>query len=43
VPLKLISPVAFLSTKYVAFLDRGEGDHDALRIGKSNLKVTSSS
>lgn len=29
VRLKLISPVAFLATKYVAFLDRGEGDHYA--------------
>lgn len=27
--LKLISPVAFLATKYVAFLDRGEGDYYA--------------
>lgn len=26
VQLKLISPVAFLATKYVAFTDRGEGD-----------------
>lgn len=29
VRLKLISPVAFLATKYVAFLDRGECDHYA--------------
>ncbi|MDI1249374.1 MAG: hypothetical protein PSV13_10970 [Lacunisphaera sp.] len=29
VRLKLISPVAFLATKYVAFLDRGDGDHYA--------------
>ncbi len=29
VRLKLISPVAFLATKYVAFLDRGEGDYYA--------------
>lgn len=29
VRLKLISPVAFLATKYVAFLDRGENDHYA--------------
>ncbi|EIP98900.1 protein of unknown function (DUF1814) [Opitutaceae bacterium TAV1] len=27
--LKLISPVAFLATKYVAFLDRSEGDYYA--------------
>ncbi|MGA2446251.1 MAG: hypothetical protein ABSG50_12570 [Opitutaceae bacterium] len=25
--LKLVSPVGFLATKYVAFLDRGEGDY----------------
>ena len=25
--LKLVSPVGFLATKYVAFLDRGAGDH----------------
>jgi predicted nucleotidyltransferase len=25
--LKLVSPVGFLATKYVAFLDRGVGDH----------------
>lgn len=25
--LRLISPVAFIATKYVAFLDRGEGDY----------------
>lgn len=25
-PLKLISPVAFLTTKHVAFMDRGNGD-----------------
>lgn len=29
VRLKLISPVAFLATKYVAFLDRGDGDYYA--------------
>lgn len=29
VRLKLISPVAFLATKYIAFLDRGEGDYYA--------------
>lgn len=27
--LKLVSPVGFLATKYVAFLDRGKGDHQA--------------
>lgn len=27
--LKLVSPVGFLATKYVAFLDRGRGDHQA--------------
>ena len=27
--LKLISPAAFLATKYVAFVDRGEGDYYA--------------
>ena len=27
--LRLISPVAFLATKYVAFLDRGDGDYYA--------------
>ncbi len=27
--LKLVSPAGFLSTKYVAFLDRGHGDHYA--------------
>ena len=27
--LKLISPVAFLATKHLAFLDRGEGEHYA--------------
>ncbi len=27
--LRVISPVAFVATKYVAFLDRGEGDHYA--------------
>lgn len=27
--LKLISPIAFLATKYVAFLDRGDGDYYA--------------
>lgn len=29
VRLKLISPVAFLATKYTAFLDRGDGDYYA--------------
>lgn len=29
VRLKLISPVAFLATKYAAFLDRSDGDHYA--------------
>lgn len=29
VRLKLISPVAFLATKYVAFLDRDDGDYYA--------------
>lgn len=28
-PLRLISPVAFLATKHVAFLDRGNGDYYA--------------
>lgn len=28
-PLRLISPVAFLATKHVAFLDRGDGDYYA--------------
>lgn len=27
--LKLVSPAGFLATKYVAFLDRGQGDHYA--------------
>ena len=27
--LKLVSPVGFLATKYVAFLDRGAGDYYA--------------
>jgi predicted nucleotidyltransferase len=27
--LKLVSPVGFLATKYVAFLDRGTGDYYA--------------
>lgn len=27
--LRLISPVSFLATKYIAFVDRGEGDYSA--------------